>query len=175
MSEINGRSTREEFTIKDQLRIELEATRQDFHQLLAEVPQEMLDLPSLNPDWTICEIFFHMSLAPRNLPSDVLMIRHLKRVPKIPAGPFNWLNSYRTKRGARNLDKAGLAEKYDQAHSRTLAALESVKNEEWDFGIEYPSWDPMLSGYVTMLRLFQYIRLHFDAHAEEIRSAVKIN
>jgi hypothetical protein len=135
----------------------------------------MLDIPSLNPDWTIREVFYHMSLAPRNLPSDVRMIRHLKRVPKMPAGPFNWLNSYLTRRGARNMDKAALAAKYDEAHARTMEALESVKDEEWSFGVEYPNWDDMLSGYVTLERLFQYIRRHFDTHAEEIRAALNSN
>lgn len=159
--------------IRDQLRIELEAVRQDFHRLLGEVPEERLEEPSQNPDWTIREILYHMSLAPRNLPSDVRMIRHLKYVPKFPAGLFNRLNRYFTRRGARNLDKQGLAARYDEAHARTMAALESIKDEEWNFGVDYPDWDPMLSGFVTIERLFHYIRLHFETHAEEVRSVIE--
>lgn len=162
-----------ESAIKNQLRTEIETTCIDFHQLLAEVPEKMLDIPSLNPDWTIRETLYHMSLAPRNLPSDVRMIRYIKRVPKIPAGPFNRLNSFLTRRGARNLDKPALAAKYDEAHARTMAALESIKAEEWTFGVDYPDWDPMLSGFVSIERLFHYIRLHFDSHAEEIRTSLK--
>ena len=158
--------------IKEQLRIEIEAARQDFHRLLAEVPEDRLDEPSQNPDWTIREVLYHMSLAPRNLPADVRMIRHLKVVPRFPAGLFNRLNRYFTRRGARNLDKVGLAARYDQAHSRTLHALESIKDEEWAFGVQYPGWDPLLSGFVTMERLFHYIRQHFDAHADEVRSVI---
>ena len=165
----------QESLIKEQLRIEIESTCQDFHQLLEDVPGEMLDKPSHNPDWTIRETLYHMSLAPRNLPSDVRMIRYLKWVPKIPAGPFNRMNRYLTQRGARKLDKAALAARYDDAHARTLAALEGIKDEEWAFGVDYPDWDPMLSGFVSLERLFHYIRLHFDAHAEEIRAVVKSN
>jgi hypothetical protein len=175
MSEINGQNSSEESAIKNQLRIEIDATCKDFHQLLAEVPEEMLNTPSLNPDWTIMEMLYHMSLAPRNLPTDVRMIRHLKRVPKLPTGPFNRLNSYLTRRGARNLGKPALAAKYDEAHSRTMAALESIKGEEWTFGVDYPDWDPMLSGFVSLERLFHHIRLHFDAHAREIRASLKSN
>jgi hypothetical protein len=113
-----------------------------------------------------------MSLAPRNLPSDVRLIRHLKWVPKLPAGPFNSINAYLTRRGARNLDKAALAAKYDEAHSRTILALDSVKDDQWALGVDYPDWDPILSGFVTLERLFHYIRQHFEAHAEEIRSAL---
>jgi hypothetical protein len=113
-----------------------------------------------------------MSLAPRNLPADVRMIRHLKRVPRIPAGPFNRLNTYLTRRGARNLDKSALADKYDQAHQRTMQALDSIQEEEWDLGVQYPDWDPMLSGFVTIERLFHYIRQHFNAHTEEVLDAL---
>ena len=164
-----------ELPIKEQLRVEIESTCQDFHQLLAEIPEEMLDKPSLNPDWTIRETLYHMSLAPRNLKQDVRLIRNLKWVPKPPAGPFNLLNSYFTRRGARDLDKTGLAAKYDEAHASALAVLETMKDEEWQYSVEYPDWDPMLSGQVTLERLFHYIRLHFDTHAEEIRSVLSSN
>jgi hypothetical protein len=168
----NESNSGQDSLIKERLRVEIESTCQDFHQLLVEVPQDMLDIPSLNPDWTIRETLYHMSLAPRNLPTDVRMIRHLKWVPKLPSGPFNRLNSHLTRRGARNLDKPALAAKYDDAHARTLIALESIKDEEWAFGVDYPDWDPMLSGEVTIEPLFHYIRLHCDTHAEEIRKVL---
>ena len=158
--------------IRQRLRSELDTTRQEFHQLLNEIAEEDLDQPSLNPAWTIREVLYHMSLAPRNLPSDVRLIRHLKWVPKIPAGPFNRLNAYLTQRGARNMTNHSLAEKYDQAHARTLGALESVTDDEWAVGVNYPGWDPMLSGSVTLERLFQYISLHFNAHAQEIKAVL---
>ncbi|MGB3702866.1 MAG: hypothetical protein WA997_16505, partial [Anaerolineales bacterium] len=100
------------------------------------------------------------------------LIRHLKWVPRIPAGPFNRLNAYLTRRGARNMTNHSLAEKYDQAHARTLGALESVTDDEWAVGVNYPDWDPMLSGSVTLERLFQYISLHFNAHAQEIKAVL---
>ena len=95
-----------------------------------------------------------------------------KWVPKVPAGPFNRLNSYFTRRGARDLDKTGLAAKYDEAHASAVAVLETMEDEEWAYSVEYPDWDPMLSGQVTLERLFHYIRLHFDTHAEEIRTVL---
>ena len=158
--------------LQQELRAELEQTRRDFHQLLSQIPADKLDAPSTNPAWTIREVLYHMSLAPRNLPADVRMIRHLKRVPRIPAGPFNRLNTYLTRRGARNLDKSALADRYDQAHQRTMQALDSIQEEEWDFGVQYPDWDPMLSGFVTIERLFHYIRQHYIAHAEEVLDAL---
>lgn len=158
--------------ISQQIRTELEATRQDFHNLLVEIPEADFDKPSLNPQWSISEMLYHMSLAPRGLPMDVFLIRHLKWVPKLPARPFDRLNIYFTQRGAKNATKKSLAETYDKAHAQTLKALESVKDDEWSLGVEYPDWDPMLSGFVTLERLFHYIKRHFDSHEKDIRLAL---
>lgn len=160
--------------LRENIRRELEETRHEFHQLLAEIAEKDLDRPSLNPAWTIREVLYHMSLAPRNLPSDVRLIRKLKWVPKIPAGPFNRMNDFMTRRGARGLDKITLGKKYDQAHASTLQVLESVKNDEWQLGADYPDWDPMLSGHVTLEHLFHYISKHFNAHAQDIQAVLKL-
>lgn len=96
--------------IREQILSEIESTRQAFHHLLDEITEEDLTKSSLNPAWSIAELLYHMSLAPRNLPSDGRLIRNLKWVPKIPAGPFNRLNVYFTRRSARNATKDSLAE-----------------------------------------------------------------
>lgn len=155
--------------ICEQIRIELEFTRGAFHGLLDEISVEDLTKPSLNPAWNIKEMLYHLSLAPRNLPSDVRLIRHLKWVPKFPAGPFNRLNVYITRRGARNATKDSLAIAYDQAHARTIQALESVKDKEWEYVVNYPDWDPLLGGNMTLEGLFHYIKVHFESHASDIR------
>jgi hypothetical protein len=158
---------------REQINAELEATRSAFHALIDRLEIEDLIKPSLNPAWSIREVLYHMSFAPRNLPSDVWMIRHLNWVPKIPAGPFNRLNTFLTRRSARNATKEVIASAYDQAHQRTLKALESVQNDEWEKGVNYPDRDPMLSGFVTLERLFGYISQHFAAHAAEVEEALK--
>jgi hypothetical protein len=158
--------------ISQQLRIELEETRQAFHDLLEDVSESDYDKPSLNPEWSIGEMLYNISLAPRVLPLDLRLIRYLKWVPKLPAGPFNRLNIYFTKRGGRNATKELLAATYDKAHNETVKALESVKDDEWSLGVEYPDWDPMLSGFITLETLFHYIKRHFDSHEKDIRSAL---
>jgi hypothetical protein len=158
--------------LNQQIRSEMEETRRDFHNLLADISEDDYDRPSLNPEWTIGELLYHISLAPRGLPMDVRLIRRLRWVPKLPAGPFNWLNIYFTRRGAKNATKESLADAYDRAHAGALKSLDSVKHDEWGTGVEYPDWDPMLSGYVTLERLFHYLRLHFDSHEKDIRLAL---
>lgn len=163
---INQKDTREE------IYAELETTHRAFHALLAEINVEDLSKPSLNPAWTVGEVLYHMSLAPKNLPSDVWLIRHLKWIPKFPAGPFNRLNVIIARRGARNASKDCLAVEYDQAHDKTIRCLETIRDDEWDLGTTYPDWEPLLSGYVTIERLFHYVTLHFEIHANDIRQTL---
>jgi hypothetical protein len=58
------------------------------------------------------------------------------------------------------------------AHANALAALETIRDGEWGLGREYPDWDPMLSGYVTLERLFRYLKLHFEVHQEQVRQGL---
>ena len=158
---------------RDQIRSELEDTRLAFHSLLDKITDEDLNKSSLNSAWSVREVLFHMSFAPQNLPLDVWLIRHFNRVPNIPAGPFNRLNIYLTRRGGGDADREAIATAYDKAHQRTIKTLDSIKAGEWGKGARYPGWDPMLSGFVTLEKLFGYISLHFEAHAREIESVLK--
>jgi hypothetical protein len=38
--------------------------------------------------------------------------------------------------------------------------------------VDYPDWDPLLGGHVTLERFFHYIMLHFESHASDIRQAL---
>jgi hypothetical protein len=35
--------------------------------------------------------------------------------------------------------------------------------------LKYPGYDPILSGEVTVEKLYRYMKLHFEAHASQIR------
>jgi hypothetical protein len=61
---------------------------------------------------------------------------------------------------------------YDAAHAAAMAAFETIQDHEWAKGVEYPDWDPMLSGFVTIERLFRYVSLHFEVHARQVRQAL---
>lgn len=160
-------------TIRQGLRQEIEATRTSFHELLNSIPDEAFELPSENPAWTIGEVLYHMSIAPRMLGTDVKMILNqnwfYRLIPVIiPKRLFDWLNKILTKFGARNLTREFLASEYDKANSATLKALNEVREMDFKKKLNYPDWDPILSGEVTLERLFHYIKLHFDLHAAQI-------
>lgn len=161
----------------EQLRDEIIDTRSRFHHLLDSIDDESFHLPSDNPAWTIGEVLYHMSIAPRLLIADVRMITGQKWVYRliprlVPKALFDWLNARLTRYGARYVSRQFLAREYDEAHEITLHALETVAKEDFQKSMFYPDWDPLLSGEVTLERLFHYVKNHFDAHASEIEKLV---
>jgi len=158
--------------IREALRAELEATRAAYHALVRSITPEDWEKPTSNPAWYVGELLYHLSMAPRFTPEDIAVIRRLGRVPLPPERLFHRFNEWSTRRGARRAGLAGLGAAYDRAHARLLRVLDRIRPDEWQKGAEYPGWDPMLSGFVTIEDLFHYTTRHFHAHAAEIRAAL---
>lgn len=161
-------------SLKDELRQELIQTCEEFHTFLAEIPDEAFSRPSDNPSWTVGEVLFHMSLAPRFMTTDLRMIISRPWLAKVfatlvPQSVFDRLNDWYTRYGARNLNRSFLGAQYDKAHQRVLKSLESVQEKDFQKSMLYPGYDPILSGDVTVERLYRYIKLHFEEHAGQIR------
>ncbi|RPJ49331.1 MAG: hypothetical protein EHM21_07155 [Chloroflexi bacterium] len=161
-------------TIREVLHQEIEATKIEFHTLLNSIPVNTYKLPSDNPAWTVAEVLYHMSIAPRFLGKDVKMIMRqnwlYRLIPIIfPKRLFDRLNKELTRFGARNATPHFLAQQYDRAHAAALKALAEVGDEDFEKCFYYPTWDPLLSGEVSLERLFHYVKVHFDSHAEQLR------
>jgi hypothetical protein len=166
--------------VYEQLCHEIIETRLRFHQLLDTIPDRDFSWPSDNPAWTIGEVLYHMSLAPRLVIADVRMITGqtglYRLIPRlVPKRLFDWVNARMTRYGARHLSRSFLAREYDKAHEIALRALGRVAEGDFQRRAIYPDWDPLLSGEVTLERLFHYMKEHFDAHAAEIERVLKEN
>lgn len=158
---------------RERLHQEIMAAQHAFHQLLDSIPDEAFSQPSSNPAWTIGQVFYHMSIAPRFMILDVQMIsgkrwiyRLLPRL--VPKRVFNWLNVHLTRYGARNISRQFLSDSYDQAHATVLRVLDGLSETDFARSMPYPDWDVLLSGEVTMETLFGYIKRHLDSHAAQI-------
>ena len=165
-------------TNKAHLLNEIEATRQQFHQLLHSLPDDAFTLPSNNPAWTVGELLYHMSIAPRFMVTDVKIILErpalLIWLTKLfPERLFHWLNARLTRYGARNPSRQFLASAYDKAHEAILTTLCSLSESDLQKHVHYPDWDPLLAGDVTLAYLFSYIKRHFDSHAADIRQSMR--
>jgi hypothetical protein len=166
-------------TTRDRLRREIEDTRLAFHRLLDTIPDEAFFLPSGNPAWTVGQVLYHMSFAPRFMVLDVQMIggqRWIYRlVPRLfPKRLFDWLNARMTRVAAGTPTRAFVSTEYEQAHASIRKVLESLSEKDLAKHAPYPDWDPLLSGEVAMEYLFGYIKRHFDSHAVQIRQVLRI-
>lgn len=150
----------------------MEDTRRAFHLLANSLTAQDWKKTSSNPDWSVGQVMFHMTLAPRFVSSDLFLIRRMRWVPRPPAFLFHGLNRQYTRLGGRRFTPVTIRDEYDDAHGRALEALYRVQPDEWDLSVPYPGWDPLLSGDVTIRRLFHYLSLHFKHHEADIRSAL---
>lgn len=164
-------------SIREELYQEIGDTKVEFHKLFNSILTKTYNLPSDNPAWTVGEVLYHTSIAPKMLSRDVKMITGQSWVYRLipiimPKQLFHWLNKILTQYGTRNASPEFLALEYDNAHQATLKALTEVNETDFNKHIQYPGWDPLLSGEVTRERLFRYIKVHFDSHANQLRQIV---
>jgi uncharacterized damage-inducible protein DinB len=164
-------------TTRAELREEIEATRARFHALLDEVPDDALSAPSDNPAWTIGEVLFHMSVAPRLMVTDVGAIRNhpvmvgaVARI--IPQEAFDLWNKVYTREAGKRKDRRALADAYHAATDGILETLAELDDADLARRAIYPGWDPLLAGEVTLERLFHYVHEHFETHEAQLRDRI---
>jgi hypothetical protein len=165
---------------KEFLRSELEATRSAFHALLDSLSDEDLRKRSGNPGWTNGELLSHIMLAFIFVHPLAWLIRFLGRLPMQYSSVFartlnwftsifNWVNAVGARAGGAAYDRYRIGEKYDRAHQSTLKLLDSVKEDEWDLRIYYPTeWDDFYGETMTFEALFRYVKYHFELHRNQI-------
>jgi hypothetical protein len=58
---------------------------------------------------------------------------------------------------------------YDRSHFSLLKKINSIKEEEWEHGMYYPTkWDPNFDEFITLEKLFYYPVNHFRFHLTQI-------
>ncbi len=170
---MNTTEKRKEQSLRDEIQSELEATRAKYRLLIGSLSDADWGRRSGNPAWKVGELLFHIALRLQLLSGDVRLVRSIGWAPKIPLFLFNWITIPVIRFGARNHTLQSVAQKYDDAHAVALRLLDTIDDEEWDKGVRFPDWDPLLSGHVTIERLFRHPANHFEAHANEIRAGLK--
>ncbi len=160
---------------------EMEETLVSFRALLETIPPEALELPTANPVWNVREVLYHMSLAPRFMLADTRMIIGYTRQHRwlygvierfVPKRLFDWLNEIYTRFRARGASLQSLAAEYERAHQMATRALAEVADDQFEMSLRYPAWDPLLTGQITVEKLFRYVKDHYETHAQEVLRAL---
>ena len=165
---------------RETVRAELEATRATFHALLGSLTEENLRGRSHNPGWTNGEILAHMTFGFIVINVLLPMARLWGRLPKASSklfawllnavtGPFNWVNALGARLQGRLFDYARVGRVYDWVHASLLKQVESIKDDEWQHGMYYPTkWDSNFDEFMTLEKLFHYPVIHFNFHLKQI-------
>ena len=171
---------RDQQTVKEAIREELETTRLSFHNLLASLSGQDFQRQSLNQGWTNGEILAHMTFGFMIVNILLPLARLWGRLPKGSSrwfawllnaftGPFNWFNAL----GARGQGKVFTPERAGRIFDRVLFSLlkkvNSIQDQEWEHGMYYPTkWDANFDEFMTLEKLFHYPVKHFDFHLRQI-------
>ena len=164
--------------LQEELARDLESTRQNFHHLLDSVPEALYVHPSNNPAWTIGDVLNHITIGLPAIRAELWMISHAPGLFQFVLNDttsklINWINAPFARRGAR-VTRQRLSKAYEAGHAGLMSSLRRVREEDFGKSINFPvAFVSELAGVVTVERLFHYVKLHFDVHAGQIKSALK--
>ncbi|HSL47245.1 MAG TPA: DinB family protein [Anaerolineales bacterium] len=165
---------------REEIRQQLDAARADFHELLASMSEPDFHRRSLNPGWTNGEILAHMTFGFVVINILLPMARLWGKLPKCSSkwfawllnaltGPFNWINALGARGQGRVFTRKRLENIYDRTYFSLLKKIDSIKEDEWEHGMYYPTnWDPYFDKFMTLEKLFHYPVKHFDFHLTQI-------
>jgi hypothetical protein len=164
--------------LQEELARDLESTRQNFHHLLDSVPEALYVHPSDNPASTIGDVLYHLTVGPIAIRVEIWMIRTVPWLFRIVLNDrtsrlINWVNALLARRPKRITCQI-LIKAYEAGHAGLISSLKQVRTADFEKSVIYPeAFVSELAGVVTIERLFRYVTLHFDVHANQINSAIR--
>ena len=166
--------------IKQQILEELQNARGAFHNMLDSLPAEDFYKQSLNPGWTNGEILAHTTFGFIIVNVLLPMARAWGRLPKGSSkwfawllnaftGPFNWINALGARGQGKVFTRQRVGKIYDWAYFSLLRKINSIREDEWEHGMYYPTkWDSNFSDFMTLEKLFHYPVIHLNFHLGQI-------
>jgi hypothetical protein len=166
--------------LRSSVQTELEETARAFHALLDSLTEEDLYKQSLNPGWSNGEILAHMIFGFMVVGALLPVERLWRRLPKgsskgfawllnAATGPFNWFNALGARMQGKVFTYKRLGIIFDRVLHSLLKQVDSIKPEEWQRGMYYPTkWDPNFDEFMTLEKVLRYPVIHFKYHLDQI-------
>lgn len=144
---------------------ELEATRASFHDLLAAVSNTEWNHKSPSSEWTVKEVFAHLTWALEYLPEEVNRARRSQGMFNLPKRVSDTLSFWYMRWLARTATPASIARRYDTAMDASIALLETIPDEDWERGADFYG-----EGFHSVQDLFHIPAHHLNEHTFEMRA-----
>jgi len=166
--------------IKEEILKELESARAEFHELLESLSEHDFKKQSLNSGWTNGEILAHITFGFIVINVLLPMARLWGKLPKGSSkwfagllnsftGLFNWFNMLGARGQGKVFTYKRLGKIYDRVHASLLKKINSIRDDEWEHGMYYPTkWDSNFDEFMTLEKLFRYPIIHFNFHWAQI-------
>jgi len=150
---------------REAIRAELETTRSQYHELRNSLSVEDWKQKSGNPAWNVRQLMWHLAWAGGFTASGVESCRKGKG-----SNPPNWIadaaNTWITRIGSRGATKKSVGEKYDAAHQKVVASLDTVQDDEWQKSAR------VFNREMTIEKTFRDHVDHFKEHEADINKGL---
>lgn len=150
-------------------RAALEEALDDYRGLIGELAVHDLER-KLPGEWRkVRHVAWHVASAVRIQVRSVESVRRGKgfNPPAALMPALLRLGGYVPKIGARGATQASMIDLYERNHRAALAALDTVRDDEWSRA------STVMQQHLTVEGAFLEIPKHLHEHAEEIRSALR--
>ncbi len=141
------------------LREGLDATRTAFHDLLNSIPADRWLEKSPATEWTVAEVFVHLTWALEYLPKEVTSARRGKGMFNFPKWLADPLSYWYIRLIARTITPQSIRRRYDAAMDAAIEALAAVPDSDWGCGAKFYG-----EGFHTVADLFRLPAHHLAEH-----------
>lgn len=146
-------------TNREALRAELEATRGEFHRLLDSISPGRWRGKSPGSEWTVAEVFVHLTWALEYLPREVSGAQRGKGMFNFPKWLADPASYWYIRLVARNSTPESVGRRYDAAMDAAIKSLETVPDSNWGQGARFYA-----EGFHTVADLFRVPAKHLAEH-----------
>lgn len=167
-------------TKREEIRLEFETARLKFHTILSSLSEQDFKKQSLNPGWSNGEILAHVTFGFIVINVLLAMARLWGKLPKDSSkwfawllnsftGIFNWFNMIGARGQGKIFTYQRIGKIYDRVHFSLLKKIDTIKDDEWEHGMYYPTeWDSTFDDFMTLDMLFRYPISHLNFHLQQI-------
>jgi uncharacterized coiled-coil DUF342 family protein len=152
--------------LRDELRAELEKTRELYMELVALTNQSNWNNQSGNSAWTVGQVMGHIVMIFGAIPMKMERLRKGKGLPGLPKFLFDPLNAFSTRMATRKYTPDNIRAAYDEAHQNALETLNGIQEHEWDLSAKF------FGVHQDTAELFHYHAKHVREHEPDVRAGV---
>jgi arsenite methyltransferase len=168
---------------REAIRLELDAARRTFFELLATAKEEDLARPSDGTQWTNRQLLFHMLFGYLVVRSLLPRVRVVSRMPdavgrgfaaalNAATRPFNIINYWGSVAGSRLYGERRMAAKFDAVIAGLQRRLAREGEVNLDRSMPFPvRWDPFFKDVMTLADVYHYPTQHFEFHRRQLTLA----